>query len=276
MFGRAIDQGLANATGGVARGASAVGASRGARLAGAANTITSGLGLKGLMTKFGAFAKVLLPFVIILPMIIGAFRVLKDTTNEATQFLRLSIDELMIALDMIAIQFGQGGGFVQALKDFVDWLGTGVVGVFGFAVKAVEQLVRAVSWMVAVFKGAAYGIGSIMNMVDKKGWSALMDTDAIMIAMGDGIEKALLERRQAEREAYAKHAKRVEEREKKKEEENKKIKGSKPKVEVHIHQDIKTDADPDRIAFKTGEAVKRVGLLDRATSVPVLPGLTRR
>lgn len=264
----------------------------GQKAAHTAGTVASGLGLKslfgGLAGAAGVLIKVLAPLVVIVGMVAGTFRVLKDRANEATVFLRLSIDELMIVLDTIAIQFGQGGGFVDAMKKFADWLGTGVVGTVGFAVKAIEQLVQAISWMVAAFKGAAYGIGSVMDLVDKQGFTALADTEKVGRLLSEGMEKAFEERSQAERDVYRKRAKedsdreyaeiadkRLKELEEKKSQDAAALGASRPRIDITIKQEIKTDADPDRIAFQTGEVIKKVISTSRDTSVRRLTGLER-
>lgn len=230
----------------------------------AAGGLFGKLGGAGLL-KIGAvaagFAKLALAIpaaAIVISMIIGTFRVLKDETNEATIFLKTSIRELMIALDKVAYQF-TGGGFVSGLKDFFDWLGTGVVGVLGLAVKAAEQVVQAFSWVVAVFKGFFYSIGELINRVSTGGIMSLWNADFSDV-FSRGMKQAFEERAEAERKAYRKRAeeeKKRREEERKKKERDKVTKDGAPgaKVDVTINQEIKTDANPDRIAFRVSEVL---------------------
>ena len=247
-----------------------------------------GAGLKGGVVKVMGLFKamgvgllklgvIIVPLVVVIGMIAGMFRVLKDKANEATTFLHTSINELIIALDMITIQFGGSGGFAKTVKDFADWLGTGVVGVMGIAVKAIEQLVRAISWMGAVIQGVALGVGKIMSVYEDYGIRAAFNPDLLKNAFAKGMDEAFENRAAAEREAYRKR--REDEATKKKEEDDKKkddlLKKTKPNVNVTVNQKVETNADPDRIAFKTGEAVKQVMTKDRNVAAALFTGLER-
>ena len=220
---------------------------------------------------------IVLPLVVVIGMLAGMFRVLKDKTNEATTFLHASIEELLIALDMITIQFGGSGGFVKTVKDFADWLGTGVVGVMGIAVKAIEQLVRAISWMGAVIQGVALGVGKVMSVYEDYGIRAAFDPGLLKNAFSKGMDEAFANRDAAEREAYRKR-KAEQDKNKKDEDEKAKndlLKKTKPNVNVTVNQKVETNADPDRIAFKTGEAVKQVMTKDRNVAAALFTGLER-
>jgi hypothetical protein len=224
-------------------------------LKGGAMSLLTG-GLPALTGGLATLSTILLPLIVIIGMIAGTFRVLQDGANEATQFFRTSVDELMIALDMIAIQFGSSGGFVSGIKSLVDWLGTGVVGVLGAGVKVVEQLARAFSYMFAVFRGAAMGIGSIINQIEKKGFAAAFDPDFVKKAFSDGMAKSMDERRKAEIAAYRALEKKKKEEKEKEDEEAAAAGGVKaPKIAVTINQTITTDANPDRIALRVGEVI---------------------
>lgn len=257
MFGRAIDRGL-----GVAKGANAIGATGGQRMAHGAGVIASGLasGGVGMLSKvgmlLGGIVKVAAPVAVVLGLVVGTFIALKNKANEATIFFHNSVGELFIALDTVAVQFGSGGGFVSGMKKFAEWLGTGVVGVMGIAVKAVERVVTAFSYLVAALKGIAYGIGGIMKLYNKEGLLGLARSGAVSKAMSDGMKAAFDERRRSEIAAFKLREKKAKERKAKQDAQDNKKRG-KAKVTVNIHQEIKTDADPDRIAFRTGEAVRK-------------------
>lgn len=226
--------------------------------------LAKGVGILGalkapLLAIFGSlstFFTIAAPLAVVIGMLVGTFRVLKDTTNEATQFLMTSFDELMIALDTIAYQFGSDGGFVESVMKFVDWLGTGVVGVLGIGVKIVERVTTAFSWLFAVIKGIGLGIGNIITKIQEDGFRAAFDPSFVKKAFSSGMDQAMQERREAERKAYLERQKR--EKKKKEEEEADGVAagGAKPpEVNVTIQQTITTDANPDRIAFRVGEVI---------------------
>jgi hypothetical protein len=226
----------------------------GALKAGAMGAISGGI--PALAGAFSTLATVLFPLIVVIGMIAGTFRVLKDGANEATIFFRNSVDELMIALDTIAGQFGAEGGFASGIMSIVDWLGTGVVGILGVGVKVVERLASAFSYMFAVFKGIALGIGSMITRIQTDGFSAAFDPNFVKKAFSEGMAQSMAERRAAELKAYKAREKKKKEKEKKKEEEGV-VSGGKPapKISVTIHQQITTDANPDRIAFRVGEVI---------------------
>jgi hypothetical protein len=226
----------------------------GALKAGAMGAISGGI--PALAGAFSTLATILLPLVVVVGMIAGTFRVLKDGANEATKFFRNSVDELMIALDTIAIQFGSSGGFASGLMSIVDWLGTGVVGILGIGVKVVERLANAFTYMFAVFKGAFLGIGSMINRIQSEGFMAAFDPSFVKKAFSEGMAKSMAERAAAEKKAF-----RALEKKKKEKKAAEEIAATtaggkpKPKINVTINQQIKTDANPDRIAFRVGEVI---------------------
>lgn len=240
--------------------------------AGAGALAAGGKGVLGLLaTGFNGLLTVAAPLVVVLGMVVGAFRVLKDTTNDATQFLMTSWEELMRMLDVVAAQFGFEGGFVKAVKEFVDWLGTGVVGVFGLVIKGVERVVAAFSFMVAVFKGFAFGIGTVIERVRSGGISALLDAPSII---SQSVKDQLKERDKKIVEAMRERQRRLEEEQKKEEEKKKKtdtLKKTRPKVDVTIQQDFKGEANPDRIAFATRDLLER-SLFRNKRAAAVLAG----
>lgn len=276
---------LANAggsIGGVFMGGARRAGGAGARALGAgARLAAPGLGkLAGAISSLGV---AIVPAIVIIGMIAGAFKVLKDNTNDATIFLKSSIKELKQALDTLAAQFGFGGdkgGFGGAVKSFVEWLGTGVVGVLGIAVKAVERFVTGLTYLVAFIQGVAnalirlfsdgdilkQGPGGIADVFSSELSRAFEERDKAYInTFGDGSvkgaggkkgpgeqspmdEKAALTRAAAakRREDQVLLAARL-----------------KPKVEVKVvnNNDIKTDADPDKVAIAlekiTGTSINR-------------------
>jgi len=213
-------------------------------------------GLPAIVSAFGTLSIAILPLTVIMGMLIGTFRVLKDKTNDATIFLNTSIDELFATLDQIALQFGFGGGFVGALKKLVDFLGTGVVGVLGIGVKVVQEFARAFSFMIAVFKGAALGIGTLISRFQDQGIRAAFDPNFVQKAFSDGMNQAFKERNQAELQALREQKKKKKEAADKAAADALKKGGDKaPNIRVTVNQTITTDANPDRIAFKIGEVI---------------------
>lgn len=225
--------------------------------------------LAALATGMSGLLTVLLPLTIVIAMVAGTFRVLKDDANVATTFLKTSWEELMATLDLVAAQFGQGGGFVQAVKDFVDWLGTGVVGVFGLVVKGVERVVAAFSFMIAVFKGFAMGIGNAVKAIQQNPLSGFKQLPQLI---GAGIESELEKRNDLQRQVLVERAKRKAEEEAR-EEKRKKDKENmrRPPVNVTVIQQIETDANPDRIAFKTRDILEK-SLFRNRRSASLLTG----
>lgn len=249
-------------------------------------------GVKGLAGALGTLGTTLVPLVIVVGMIAGVFRVLKDESNDATAFLRTSWGELRIVLDTIANQFGAGGGFSGAVKSFADWLGTGVVGVFGLAVKAIEQVLQGFSWLIVMLKGIGLALGTLSDVYAKRGLSGLTG-DTIAGAFNSGFATAEEERRKAERSAYEAEAQRrrdaaklesdqaytriAEERlakasEEAREQELKDLadKGA-PKIEVKNNIQVITEADPDKIAIRLDQ-MSAASVTNAIRSIEGLPG----
>lgn len=244
--------------------------------------------LVGAAGAASTLATVLLPLTVIIGMVAGTFRVLKDDTNEATQFLKLSFEELMIALDTLAAQFGFSGegGFVGMLKSVVDWLGTGVVGVLGLVVKGVELLVSAFSTLVTTIKGLAFGIANIFEGLRAGEITSFDDASA---AFSRGFDDAQEQADDALRAAFRRRQKETEESQgtgptpqeeramlaeaNRKAREKEIADKTKPKLDIKVENkvNVETDADPDRIAFRTAEMT--VDSLRRVRrSVRGLPG----
>lgn len=219
----------------------------------------AGAGKAGLMGALAlGFAKLLLiipPLIVIVAMVAGTFRVLKDETNEATQFLKQSWMELLAALDAVAIML-TGGDLSTGMKSFLDWLGTGVVGVLGLAVKAAERLVIGFTYLIAFIKGIAYTIGDLINQIQTGGIMSLGSVD-LSAMLNRGMDAAFKEREEAERKAIRDRLKKEAEEKKKKDAEDVEAGGAKPpNVNVTVHQNITTDANPDRIAFKIADVIQ--------------------
>lgn len=248
--------------------------------------------LKGVAAGFGTLSGVLVPLIVVVGMLVGAYRVLKDSTNEATTFLKTSWSELRIVFDTIAGQFGAGGGFGGAVRSFVDWLGTGVVGVLGIAVKVVAEVANGFSWLIVVMKGLAYGLNTIYDTYNKKGFSGLTG-DVIGSAFSKGLDAATSERRDAERTAYAREATRLREAARLKsdqeytkiaeeaiakqaEEQNKKdmkklADDTRPDVTVQNNIQIITEADPDKIAISL-DKMNAASITDAIRAIEGVPG----
>jgi hypothetical protein len=248
--------------------------------------------IKGASIAFAKIGVVAAPLLIVLGMIAGTMRVLRDNTNEATVFLHNSIEELRLALDTITAQFGLGGGsgFGQAVKDFADWLGTGVVGILGAAVKAVERVTTAFSHLIAFFQGAAMAIGDIARQAS---------TGGIMSVTGDFVSNAFTRRlaeseearKEAERQAYDLRKQRRKEasdreyaeladrrlREFEKQRQDKEIetlsKKAAPNINVSVtnNVDVVTEADPDRVALRL-EDITGTSVMDAIGEIDPMEG----
>lgn len=244
---------------------------------GKAGLLKAGAAMKALAGGASTLGTALLPLIVITGMIAGAFRVLKDEGNEATIFLRASWKELRQALDTLAGQFGfeGSGGFGSMVKKFVDWLGTGVVGVFGLVVKAVERVVTAFTYLVAFFKGFAKTIDEAITKKSLSGFGEMFSKN---------LEAALEERRKAYIATFdggPNKRKRGEltDAEKKfvaamrAEEAAKAAKAAKPPVNVTVKNETRviTEADPDKIAIALDRMT--ASSLSRALdTVEALPG----
>ena len=181
---------------------------------------------------------------------------------SSTIFLRTSWNELRITFDGLLAQFGMGGGGMgEAIKRFTDWLGTGVVGVFGIAVKAVERLVAAFSTLVTFFKALGSTVkqafsGDILSGEDfaKSFGKNFARFDAQRIAGENATRRKIAEEQRQEafiksnREYEEIARKRIEEQRKKNELTNKKARPP-VKVQVNNYNDIRAEADPDQIAL---------------------------
>lgn len=247
------------------------------------------------MASFAAsaagLATVLLPLIVIGTMLYGAFRVLKDEGNEATQFLKLSWNELKIALDALAHQFGfskSSGGFGGAVKKFLDWIGTGVVGVLGIGVKVVETFVNQFGALIVLFKTFGYVISDVIAQVQSGGVMSLTG-DFIGDAFKRRFNEFNEERKQGIRNGYgdgadggAKRAPMTPAQEKrlllqaqrdKREEEYRDLAKNSP-ITVNVKNDIKviTEADPDKIAISLDKM--NSSSINRAMrSVEGIPGM---
>lgn len=259
---------------------------------GSAPALAASAGIKGLVAGLGTLGTILVPLVIVVGMIAGTFRVLKDNANEATQFLHTAIGELRISLDTIAGQFGASGGFAGAVKSFADWLGTGVVGVMGVAVKAVAMVVDGFSWLVVMLKGIGLALGSLSDIYAKGGFRALTG-DAISGAFSNGFIQAEKERTAAERSAYQVEAQRRKdamklesdqayakladeaiakaEEEKQKKEAEKLAKGAGATVNVTNQIQVITEADPDKIAIRL-DRMNATSITDAIRQIDGIPG----
>lgn len=244
--------------------------------------------LKGAAVGLSGLSAVLVPLIVVLGMVVGTFRVLKDGANEATQFLKTSWSELRIVFDTIAGQFGAGGGFGGAVRSFVDWLGTGVVGVLGVAVKVVAEVANGFSWLIVVLKGLAYGLNSIYEVYNKKGLRGLTG-DSIGNAFSLGLIQAEKERKASERSAYQREAERQREAAKlksdqeytklaeeamkkaKEKEQEKLANGTKPAVTVMNNIQVITEADPDKIAISL-DKMNASSITDALRSIEGIPG----
>lgn len=178
------------------------------------------------------------------------------------------------------------------MRDFVDWLGTGVVGVMGIAVKVVAELANAFSGLVAIMKGLGYGLNTIYETYRTKGLSGLTG-EGISNAFSKGFDLANQERRDAERSAYAREAQRqreaaklksdqeytkiAEERLAKQAEEQAKkdaktlADGNAPTVNVNNNIQVITEADPDRIAISL-DKMNASSINDALRAIEGIPG----
>lgn len=253
----------------------------------------AGAALKGLTVGAFKLAGIAAPLGIVIGMIAGTFRVLKDDTNDATNFLKTSFNELNIQLDKIAGMFGQSkanGGFVGGLKRFADWLGTGVVGILGAAVKALELFVFGISKVIEIVKGFAYSIGHVMSFYNSKGVAGLTLSN-IEAAFTVGFREAGEEAKKAEYEsllarqkaaareksdaAYEKLATdRMAALEKQKvDEQNRKLENANnPNIKVENKITFETEADPDKIAIRL-EQITANSIMQTLHSVAPFGGL---
>ena len=263
------------------QGLAAAGLAKGAAVgAGAIKGLTVGL------LKFGIVAA---PLIVIAGMLAGTFLVLKDSTNEATQFLKTSFSELRIALDSVAAQFGftgASGGFGGMLKRFATWLGTGVVGVLGLAVKGVELVVSAFGRLVSAFQAIGLTIGQLFEDIKNKnvgGLRSIGDNFKNNFEAAEKARKAAIldamkreqERRKRDADEEAARKKRLAERKAreaaaaallKKEKENARKGRAKVQVNVTNQNTIVTDADPDKVALSV-EEINATSILDAIQSV---------
>lgn len=270
----------------VVRGGGLAGAAAPLLAAGAGKTAGLAAGaIKGLTIGLAKFAFVAAPLVIIAGMLAGTFLVLKDNTSEATQFLMTSFSELRVSLDSVAMQFGFAGGAGTLggnLKTFAKWLGTGVVGVLGLAVKGAERLVTGFGVLVSVMQA----IGLTITGISKGGLSSFGNIGGMFSTNFEASEQA---RKAAVISAMVKEKERRARIEKDKKDKAAKDAASKKaaaaaaaalkkqkeaalkgktSVKIDIKNDIKisTEADPDRVAIRI-EQINSTSMLDALQTV---------
>lgn len=239
-------------------------AASGGATAAAGGAAASGGGLAAMFGSFaaaaGSLAVILIPLVVIIGMVAGTFRRLRDSTDQTTQFFRRQIDWLFAELDGLAAMFGGSGeGFGGQLKKFADWLGTGVVGVLGIVIGAFAGLVSALSYVAAFVQGIAATFADMFMTVEENGIRSLFTRDGFAGAFERGMGGAFADRSEtAEQRRMARQASRLEREAQKNAEQSNEEEGQGERdivANITVNQEITTDGDPDRIALRTGEVV---------------------
>jgi len=240
-------------------------------------------GLGGITSLFSGLASVastltvvLAPLIVIIGMVIGTIKTFRDQWNHMTMFFWSAVEQLMGALDTLLINLTGKDGLVGTFRWLGKWgswlaekLGEGVVGAVALVTWVFAKLVEALNSVVTFVKGLAYFIGNLFSKIWNDpfafAWSPM---DSTTSAFSKGFGQARKEAANArERSKILEHQRRMEKRKeerqkaesekpKKREQERKDAAddgGDKTTINLTLNQENKTDANPDRIAFRTLE-----------------------
>lgn len=247
-------------------------------------------GLASLSSMFSSLASaagplvgILAPLTAIIAGIAGTFKILTSDAQSLGLNARLvkeyfgdAVDRLLVSLDSLAKKFGSDG-IGDLIGNFVEFMGTGFVGILGLAIDTITLFVIGIDNLVSLLMASVNTMadmylqwqnagGGIMDIFDvdvglahKRGLKSAFKDSAVVAAYGD--------------DDISKKADNILGGLKDRSESTKKPENQgTPKVNVtnHITQHIRTEASPDRIALRAADVI---GQKVRHSIKPFAPGL---
>lgn len=206
---------------------------------------------------FANLAIVLAPIAGLVSMVAGTFLILTDTSHEWSQFFFGQVDALMVELDVLASQFVPAGqGFAGMMKSFAEFMGGGVVGALSLVTAGARMMTEVFNNLTIMFKALYEASAPIFSSLLNRDFSGVMNAFG---SFGDTFldtSSQLLNENEKKRksELQTKATERIKKKNEKKKDE---AKVGRPHINVVIKQDIKTDANPDRIAYATREILEK-------------------
>lgn len=231
--------------------------------------------LPAIGSALGTIASVAAVVIVPLMMVIGAFRTIRSETGAVAVFFHDQVENLLLQLDILANQMGFGeGGLAGAAATVWEWivkltdrLGEGTTMILGGLVGALGKMVEGFNMLITVFRGFFMGIAEMTMRIEEQGVSALFQEDFFGESMRQGMLAAEQDQREAEEQE---ENRRQEEQEEEEEDAEDSEDNGGENIEVTVIQNIETEANPDRIALRTGEMVRDT--LSRRRSTAGMPG----